>query len=121
MSAQPVTTSPASPVVPLAGGWRLDHSYAQLPARFFARVSPTPVPAPRLVLLNRPLAEQLGLDPAVLAQRENAAWFAGNAQFTSASWAELSMGMTDDFEVAIEEGATLVRIGRAIFAPAGEI
>ena len=28
---------------------------------------------------------------------------------------ELSMGMTDDFEVAIEEGATLVRIGRAIF------
>jgi pyridoxal phosphate enzyme (YggS family) len=28
---------------------------------------------------------------------------------------QLSMGMTDDFEVAIEEGATLVRIGRAIF------
>jgi len=27
----------------------------------------------------------------------------------------LSMGMTDDFEVAVEEGATLVRIGRAIF------
>jgi PLP dependent protein len=28
---------------------------------------------------------------------------------------ELSMGMTDDFEVAIEEGATVVRVGRAIF------
>ena len=28
---------------------------------------------------------------------------------------ELSMGMTDDFEVAIEEGATMIRIGRAIF------
>jgi len=28
---------------------------------------------------------------------------------------ELSMGMTGDFEVAIEEGATIVRIGRAIF------
>ena len=28
---------------------------------------------------------------------------------------ELSMGMTDDFEIAIEEGATIVRIGRAIF------
>ena len=27
----------------------------------------------------------------------------------------LSMGMSDDFEVAIKEGATLVRIGRAIF------
>jgi PLP dependent protein len=29
--------------------------------------------------------------------------------------AGLSMGMTDDFEVAVEEGATLVRLGRAIF------
>jgi PLP dependent protein len=28
---------------------------------------------------------------------------------------ELSMGMSDDFEVAIEEGATIVRVGRAIF------
>ena len=33
---------------------------------------------------------------------------------------ELSMGMTDDFEVAIEEGATLVRVGRAIFGPRPE-
>lgn len=36
-------------------------------------------------------------------------------QFPRERWAHLSMGMTDDFEVAIEEGATLVRIGRAIF------
>ena len=28
---------------------------------------------------------------------------------------ELSMGMTDDFEVAVEEGATMIRVGRAIF------
>ncbi len=34
-----------------------------------------------------------------------------------ANWQHLSMGMSDDFEVAVEEGATLVRIGRAIFAP----
>ncbi len=31
----------------------------------------------------------------------------------------LSMGMTDDFEVAIEEGATIVRIGRAVFGERG--
>ena len=30
-------------------------------------------------------------------------------------WQHLSMGMTDDYAVAIEEGATIVRIGRAIF------
>ena len=29
---------------------------------------------------------------------------------------ELSMGMSGDFEIAIEEGATLVRIGSALFA-----
>ncbi len=31
--------------------------------------------------------------------------------------AEVSMGMSDDFETAVEEGATIVRIGRAIFGP----
>ncbi|MBI4827745.1 MAG: YggS family pyridoxal phosphate-dependent enzyme [Nitrospinae bacterium] len=31
--------------------------------------------------------------------------------------AELSMGMSNDFEVAVEEGATLVRVGSAIFGP----
>jgi len=36
-------------------------------------------------------------------------------QTFQAEWRHLSMGMTDDFEVAVEEGATIVRIGRAIF------
>jgi pyridoxal phosphate enzyme (YggS family) len=30
---------------------------------------------------------------------------------------ELSMGMTDDFEVAVAEGASIIRVGRAIFGP----
>ncbi len=33
----------------------------------------------------------------------------------SADWQELSMGMSGDFEVAVEEGSTLVRLGRVIF------
>lgn len=36
-------------------------------------------------------------------------------RFPGEYWRHVSMGMTDDFEVAIEEGATIVRIGRAIF------
>ncbi len=36
-------------------------------------------------------------------------------RYPTLPWQHLSMGMTDDFEVAIEEGATLVRVGRAIF------
>lgn len=35
--------------------------------------------------------------------------------FSGLPWSELSMGMTGDYEVAVEEGATLVRVGRAIF------
>ncbi len=41
------------------------------------------------------------------------------ADFPEAAWTSLSMGMTDDYPIAIEEGATLVRIGRAIFGPRG--
>ena len=37
------------------------------------------------------------------------------AELPDCSWQHLSMGMTDDYIVAIEEGATIVRIGRAIF------
>jgi hypothetical protein len=36
-------------------------------------------------------------------------------RYPSVPWLHLSMGMTDDYEVAIEEGATIVRLGRAIF------
>jgi pyridoxal phosphate enzyme (YggS family) len=38
-------------------------------------------------------------------------------RFRSVDWHHLSMGMTNDFEVAVEEGATMVRIGRGIFGP----
>jgi PLP dependent protein len=36
-------------------------------------------------------------------------------EIPASSWQHLSMGMTDDYGVAIEEGATIVRVGRAIF------
>lgn len=38
-----------------------------------------------------------------------------SVRFPERAWAHLSMGMTDDFEAAIAEGATIIRIGRAIF------
>jgi PLP dependent protein len=38
-------------------------------------------------------------------------------EYPDANLRDLSMGMTNDFEAAIEEGATIVRVGRAIFAP----
>lgn len=59
-------------------GWRLDNSYARLPEVFFRRVRPTRVRAPRLVLLNRPLCAQLGLDAQLLEGDVGARIFAGN-------------------------------------------
>jgi len=55
-----------------------DNTYARLPERFFARVAPTRVTAPRLVRVNAPLATQLGLDPECLASEEGVAVLAGN-------------------------------------------
>ncbi len=39
------------------------------------------------------------------------------ARFPEILGGELSMGMSDDFEQAVEEGATMIRIGRALFGP----
>lgn len=56
---------------------------------------------------------------------ENRRWFVELRQLRdriATEWpavSALSMGMTDDFEVAIEEGATLIRVGRAIFEAPG--
>ena len=60
--------------------WRIpfDNTYARLPERFYARLDPTPVAAPRLVRLNTALAEQLGLDPGALQSPEGVAMLAGN-------------------------------------------
>ena len=55
----------------------LTHSYAALPERFFASVPPTPVRDPRLVVFNRPLAAELGMDVEAV-ERDAAALFSGN-------------------------------------------
>lgn len=54
-----------------------DNTYTGLPDRFFERVTPTPVAAPRLVRLNRELASHLRLDPHRLAGPEGVEILAG--------------------------------------------
>jgi uncharacterized protein YdiU (UPF0061 family) len=62
----------------VTAGWRFDNSYARLPEAFYARQDPVPVREPKPVILNRALAESLGLQPDALAGDEGAALFAGN-------------------------------------------
>ena len=66
------------------------------------------------------------IPPLVRDAEENRRWFAGLRDLRDEllpdhpAMVELSMGMTDDYEVAIEEGATLIRVGRAIFGAPGQ-
>lgn len=55
--------------------------------------------------------------PHFRALRELAGELAGKGLFHDNDHVELSMGMSDDYPIAIEEGATLIRIGTAIFGP----
>jgi serine/tyrosine/threonine adenylyltransferase len=53
------------------------HTYAALPSRFYAHVTPTAVRDPQLVVFNTPLAAELGLDTGLIEPRA-AALFSGN-------------------------------------------
>jgi uncharacterized protein YdiU (UPF0061 family) len=55
-----------------------DNTYARLPGHFYARVEPTPVRAPALIRLNRPLARLLGVAEAELTPEACASIFSGN-------------------------------------------
>ena len=68
----------ARDTAPAGARFAFDNSYARLPDRFFARMKPTPAPAPHLVRLNGPLAETLGLDPEALGAPEGVEVLAGN-------------------------------------------
>jgi uncharacterized protein YdiU (UPF0061 family) len=60
------------------GGGQFDNSYARLPRRFYARLTPTPVRSPHIVKFNYPLAEELGLEAKRLDSDVGAAIFSGN-------------------------------------------
>ncbi|ABR48239.1 protein of unknown function UPF0061 [Alkaliphilus metalliredigens QYMF] len=59
-------------------GWNLDSTYAHLPKQFFTIITPNPVSAPKLVILNEPLATVLGLDSEALQSKDSLEVLAGN-------------------------------------------
>lgn len=59
-------------------GWNFDNSYARLPQSFFTQVNPTPGRAPKLIVLNEAVAEELGLNASALRSEEGVATLAGN-------------------------------------------
>jgi len=75
-------------------------------------------------LPNLELAGLMTIPPPSAAPEDSRSWFSRLREMRDAwdgqccphgALRELSMGMSDDYEVAIEEGATIVRVGSAIF------
>jgi len=59
-------------------GFKFDNTYLQLPKVFYTKLLPVPVPKPEMVVLNMPLAADLGLDFSDISADEQAALFSGN-------------------------------------------
>src|SRR3982751_6727154 len=66
-----------SSLAPMTIHLPFENTYVRLPDRFFARLAPTLVRAPKLIRLNRELAIDLGLDPDRLASPEGIEVLAG--------------------------------------------
>lgn len=59
-------------------GFKFDNTYLHLPKVFYTKLPPTPVPKPKLVVLNTPLATDLGLNFSDISSGQQAALFAGS-------------------------------------------
>jgi len=57
-------------------GWNLEHTYADLPAKFYHNQKPVSTPAPQMVIFNQSLAKELGLNAVELMKVPDI--FAGN-------------------------------------------
>jgi hypothetical protein len=97
-----------------AAGWERDpvlreHLYAEVEA-----ISALPGLRLEGLMTMAPIADDAeAVRPVFVSLR--ALRDALRGRFSGVALPHLSMGMTDDFEVAVEEGATLVRVGRGIF------
>lgn len=97
-----------------AAGWQGDLGIRE---RLYSEVASL-VELPYLQLLGLMTMAPIAEDPATVrpvfaSLRGLRDWL--REQFPGTDWSQLSMGMTDDFAVAVEEGATLVRVGRGVF------
>ena len=59
-------------------GWRFDNTYVNLPKIMLTRLNPVPVKSPKLLIINRKLSEDLGLDFSNISKENLALIFSGN-------------------------------------------
>ncbi|MGE5161578.1 MAG: protein adenylyltransferase SelO [Betaproteobacteria bacterium] len=76
------STDATAPAPPVDLGLRFDNSFARLPAAFYTRLHPTPLPDPYLVACSGSAAELVGLDPAGLRSAAAVEALTGNRAVT---------------------------------------
>jgi len=59
-------------------GWHFDNTYSRLPGVLLSRLTPIPVKSPKLLILNKNLSEELGLDFSSLNEKNLGLLFSGN-------------------------------------------
>ena len=59
-------------------GWKFDNTYTGLPESMLTRLSPTPVKSPELVIINKDLSKELGLDFSKTNKEQLSSIFSGN-------------------------------------------
>ena len=64
-------------------GWRFDNTYVNLPKIMLTRLDPVPVKSPKLVIINRKLSEDLGLDFTYVGKVKLAQFFSGISLLTT--------------------------------------
>jgi PLP dependent protein len=115
--ARHATSPPRVPVL-------LEIDFTGLPERTGLAPEAAPAVVERILVSESLAIQGLMTVPAMgLSEADTRAVYRGlvalrddlAGRYPAEGWVQLSMGMTDDFELAIEEGATIVRIGRAIF------
>ena len=67
-----------------SSGFKFDNTYLHLPEIFYTKLVPAPVPEPEMVILNTPLAIELGLDFSEISLDKQAVLFSGNQMPESA-------------------------------------
>ena len=100
-------------------GWNLENSYAKLPGLFYTPLKVEPVSAPKLVILNQRLAEELGLDAEALRSQAGIDILAGQALPANAKpIAQAYAGHQFGYFTMLGDGRAML-IGEQI-TPAGE-
>ncbi len=78
VATPPIASEPTAAAEPVELGLDFDNSFARLPATFYTRLRPTPLPDPYLIAWSSAAADLLSLDPAALASPPVVDAFTGN-------------------------------------------